>query len=264
MHSASNEGNATQCLCVSASVAGLMRLSEQSVQLRQSGNEPFPETYFSHMTFSPMATEIGVIAGRLQSADDMEIFAVEDAHLLIKLFHGETVFLCPEIPPAPLHLHMPGDLVSRCKEMINDCGQGYCRTHPRAVFLKIGCLAENSGSADQKDKAEDPLQVPVKLDVATIQLNRVINVQACFVVSAAITHILIYLTGSRGGLWWRVTVNRYLCSVLYITLAHEDSLIWIEVLGSAGILACESSPFLDERPLLRAHQAVASDVWEAA
>lgn len=260
MHSAPNGSNA--CPVRAMSGAALTRRSEKYRPLRQHGNEPFPDSYFSHMTFSPMSTEISVEAWRLQSANDMKIFAVEGAHLLIEFLHGKTILLCPEIPPALLHLHMLGDLVSRCEEMINDCGNGYCRTHPRAVLLKIACLAENSGSADQKDKAEDPLQVPVKLDVPTVELNGVINVQACFVVRAAITHILIYLTGSRGRLRWRVTVNRYLCFVFYITLAHEDSLIWIEVLGSAGILACESSPFLDERPFPRAHHAVASDARE--
>jgi hypothetical protein len=86
--------------------------------------------------------------------------------------------------------------------------------------------------------------VPVKLDMAIVEFNRVVNIQACFVMCAAVAHILIHLTGSRGRLRWGITVYRYLCFVFYITLTHEDSLVWIEVLGSAEILACESSPFL--------------------
>lgn len=225
--------------------ASLDRQRRKQTLSSQCGHKPFPHIQLPQMTLSTMSAEVGVVAWLLQSTDDVQIFAVQAAHSPVELLKVEAVLFSSELSPTPFHFHVLGYFVAGRQKVINDRGNGYCRTNPSTSPLKIACLAENSCSADQKDEAEEPFQVPVKLDMAIVEFNRVINIQACFVMSAAIVHFLIHLTGSRGRLRWGVTVHRYLCFVFYITLTHEDSLIWIEVLGSAEILACESSPFLD-------------------
>lgn len=237
MHSAIDASNTTP-------VASAVGEHQGQTPSSQYGHKPFPCIQFSQMALSAMSPEIRVVAWLLQSTDDVKILAVQNAHSLVELFQCEVVLFSSEISPTSFHFNVLGYFVARCQKVINDRGNGYCRTNPSTVPLKVACLTENSRSADQKDEAEEPFQVPVKLDMAIVEFNRVINIQACFVMSAAIAHVLIHLTGSRGRLRWGITVYRYLCSVFNITLTHEDSLKWIEVLGSAEILACESSPFL--------------------
>ncbi|MOA27082.1 hypothetical protein D3C78_1479250 [compost metagenome] len=76
--------------------------------------------------------------------------------------------------------------------------------------------------------------------MSTVQLDGVIDVEACLVVTALVAHVLPPLVG-RGCRWRRVAVGRHLGFEVFWIHVHEGSLCVILVLGSARIVACEPS-----------------------
>ncbi|MNJ37188.1 hypothetical protein D3C77_319970 [compost metagenome] len=242
MHIAIDAGNIKPSASVFGNTPNLSRRTKR--RLSQCGDQPLPWIESSYVGLSPVAPQVRVVARLLKCTNDVEVFAAQAADALIKLFKREGVLFSAQITPAALNFNMFCNLVSWRQEMIDDCCESYSRTNPCPVALKVACLTENSCSTDQKNEAENPLQMPVKLDVACIQLDGVVDIQACFVVSAAVAHLSVYLAGGRRWrrLGWRVSVHRHLCPMFYI-LAHEGSLLMVWVLGSLEIVACESSPF---------------------
>lgn len=242
MHTALDTSNSHPPASGSAIALNMSRYPEEA--LSQSGDQPLPWIKPPHIALPSVASQVRVIARLLKCTNDVEVFAAQAANAFIKLFKREGVLFSAQITPAALNFNMLCNFVSWRQEMIDDCCESYSRTNPCPVALKVACLAENSCSADQKDEAENPLQVSVKLNVACIQLDCIVDIQACFVVSAAVAHLSVYLVGGRRWrrLGWRISVHRHLCLVFYI-LAHEGSLLVVWVLGSPEIVACESSPF---------------------
>ena len=222
-------------------------LSRQVVLVsRERRDEPFPWIQGPDTTFSSVTTEISVEAWFLQRADNVDILAIEAADSLVDLFQGQRVFFCSQVAPSSLDICVLCDLVAWREQVVDNRRESYSRTYPCSVALEISHFAENSGPADQKNEAENPFQMPEQLDVATIQFNRVIDVQACFVVCAAIAHFLTCQARCRSwyGIRRWISVRWNLRFVFYITLLHGDSFLRVRVLGSPEILACESSPFL--------------------
>lgn len=220
------------------------KVSRHQTESSEGRNNPFPRVQFANKSFSSVAAQVAVEAGLFQRSDDVDILACQAANFLIQLRHRQQVFFGSELAPAPFEICVRRDLVTWRDQVIDDCSKSYSRTYPFRSFFKLTETAEYSGATDQKNQTKKPSEVPVELEVAAVQLNRVVNVKPSFVGCAAIAHSCSDLFfGRRGRRFGRgVPKRRNLGFVFDFVITHESSLLFGWVLGSPKIVACELSP----------------------
>lgn len=210
---------------------------------RNRSDEPFPRAQLADVSFVAVPPKVGVIARCLQGGNDVNVFATQRADAPVDFRKFQLAALCTQFAPATLELVMLGRLLGRAGEVIQDRAQGDGSACPFGERTEFGKRPrKDRRAADQKDETEQPAQVSVQLDVAGVQLDGVVDVELCFVMGALAAHELTPLFGFLAG--WRcrrVTVRRHLGSEVFWLNVHEDSLLVFWMLGSATILACESS-----------------------
>ena len=206
-------------------------------------NNPFPRVQSANEFFSSVSAQVAVEAGLFEGSDDVDILACQVANFLIQLRHRQQVFFGSELAPASFEICVRSDLVTRRDQVIDDCSKSYSRTYPFSSFFKLTETAEYSSATDQKNQTKNPSEMPVELEVAAVQFNRVVNVKPSFIGCAAIAHSCSDLFFGRRGRRFgrRISKRRNLGFVFDFVITHESSLLFGLVLGSPKIVACELS-----------------------